>query len=102
MKNQMQKPFVLLNISDIHYSVKNKNVEKVFDNFIKTVSTFTAAHREFTPNALTVVGDIANRGQKEEYKEVKVLIKKLVDTIRPDMDIYVFQVNELHPTFSQM
>lgn len=101
MKSQIQAPFVLLNISDIHYSATNKNVKEVFNNFIETVRLFISEHKEFTPNALVIVGDIASRGERDEYNGVKELIQKLTNTIKPGMEILVVPGNHDKNTTTQ-
>lgn len=68
------KPIVLLNLSDFHYNVaENDYFESVFSSFLDTLSCFLSKreNRDWIPKCLTLVGDIAQSGKKEEYEQIE-------------------------------
>lgn len=54
--------FRMLILSDLHYESKRKeDFEKIFNPFLKTLSSFLHTNREWTPQCFTVVKIIAKQ-----------------------------------------
>lgn len=80
--------FVFLNLSDLHFDLKRKNLfDEAFDAFLDAINDFLVDHREWTPDCLALVGDMANRGTKEEYGKLDNYINKLKDVVGKDLII---------------
>lgn len=94
------EPIVLLNLSDFHYNVDEKDLfESVFNSFLDTLSSFLSKreNKDWTPNCLTLVGDIAQSGKKEEYEEIQHYLKKLSEKLGQEM--YILPVPGNHDKF---
>lgn len=92
-QNDIQKSFVILNLSDLHYpskSPKENDVDEqkvfkmIFQEFTNALASFLNQNKKWTPSCLTLIGDIANRGKKEEYDHVKGFLDMLSRKIGQD------------------
>lgn len=96
LPKQLYTPFVLLNISDLHFSTdakSRKTFDLVFKSFVKMLNQFINDHKAFTPNCLAIIGDIANRGTNEEYQGVKSYVELLISSIEHRPEIFVVPGN---------
>lgn len=86
--NTENKEIRILVISDIHYLEKNADdLEKVFSSFLEALSLFLKDNREWTPDCVALVGDLAQSAKKEEYKGVEQLIGRIKDEIGRELHI---------------
>lgn len=71
--------FRMLILSDLHYESKRKeDFEKIFNPFLKTLSSFLHTNREWTPQCLALVGDIAHcENDATGYDDIHSFIEKM-------------------------
>lgn len=87
--------FTILNLSDLHYCAKNHDLfEKVFKAFLEALTGLLKNNPDWFPDCLTLIGDIANKGQTEEYTQVKNYIDQIFDTI--GKELYILPVPGNH------
>lgn len=71
--------FQMLILSDLHYeSNRKEDFEKIFNPFLKTLSNFLRTNREWVPQCLALVGDIAHcENDKTGYDDIHSFIEKI-------------------------
>lgn len=94
-ENTKNREVGLLVISDIHYIEKNANdIDKVFSSFLEALSLFLKDNREWVPDCVALVGDLAQSAKEEEYNGVGRLIDKMKETI--GRELYILPVPGNH------
>lgn len=78
-KQENDNIFRMLILSDLHYEKNNcDNFELVISSFIKTLSSFLSENKEWNPQCLALVGDIAHSaGETSEYGDIHSLIDRI-------------------------
>lgn len=78
-KQENDNIFRMLILSDLHYERNNSdNFELVISSFIKTLSSFLSENKEWNPQCLGLVGDIAHSaGETSEYDDIHSLIDRI-------------------------
>lgn len=71
--------FRMLILSDLHYeSRKKEDFEKIFNPFLEALTSFLHTNREWTPQCLALVGDIAHcENDTRGYNDIQLFIEKI-------------------------